>query len=75
MSDTVLSGPPESIVPTRYWHRREDGRIQCDLCPRFCKLQEGLRERFQAPTPAVWRVVIHRLADDQLAEADRYPVL
>jgi len=30
-----------SIVPTRYWHVLEDGRIQCDLCPRFCKLQEG----------------------------------
>src|SRR6059036_2071147 len=28
-------------VPTRYWHRLEDGRIQCDVCPRFCKLQEG----------------------------------
>ncbi len=28
-------------VPTRYWHQLEDGRIQCDVCPRFCKLQEG----------------------------------
>lgn len=32
-----------SVVPTRYWHRLEDGRIQCDLCPRFCKLHEGQR--------------------------------
>ncbi len=31
----------EGVVPTRYWHRLEDGRIQCDLCPRFCKLHEG----------------------------------
>ena len=23
--------------PTRYWHRLEDGRVQCDLCPRACK--------------------------------------
>jgi len=30
-----------TAVPTRYWHRLEDGRIQCDVCPRFCKLQEG----------------------------------
>ena len=30
-------------VPGRYWHRLEDGRIQCDLCPRFCKLKEGQR--------------------------------
>jgi pyruvate formate lyase activating enzyme len=32
-----------SIVPTRYWHRLEDGRIQCDLCPRLCKLHDGQR--------------------------------
>ncbi len=32
-----------SVVPTRYWHRLEDGRIQCDICPRFCKLREGQR--------------------------------
>ena len=30
-------------VPTRYWHQLEDGRIQCDLCPRACKLHEGQR--------------------------------
>jgi pyruvate formate lyase activating enzyme len=27
----------------RYWHHLQDGRIQCDLCPRFCKLREGQR--------------------------------
>jgi pyruvate formate lyase activating enzyme len=27
----------------RYWHRLEDGRIQCDLCPRDCRLHEGQR--------------------------------
>src|ERR1700738_4301910 len=27
----------------RYWHRLDDGRIQCDVCPRFCKLNEGQR--------------------------------
>ncbi len=30
-------------VETRYWHRLEDGRIQCDLCPRYCKLHAGQR--------------------------------
>ena len=30
-------------VAGRYWHRLEDGRIQCDVCPRFCKLNEGQR--------------------------------
>jgi len=30
-------------VSTRYWHKLEDGRVQCDLCPRFCKLHAGQR--------------------------------
>ncbi len=30
-------------VPTRYWHRCDDGRVQCDVCPRACRLQEGQR--------------------------------
>ena len=29
--------------PARYWHFNDDGRIQCDLCPRDCKLHEGQR--------------------------------
>lgn len=29
--------------PAKYWHRLEDGRIQCDLCPRDCKLHDGQR--------------------------------
>jgi pyruvate formate lyase activating enzyme len=33
----------ESAVPTRYWHKLPDGRIQCDVCPRYCKLREGQR--------------------------------
>jgi len=32
-----------SAHPTRYWHRLEDGRVQCDVCPRECRLQEGQR--------------------------------
>ncbi len=30
-------------VPTRYWTRLDDGRVQCDVCPRRCKLAEGQR--------------------------------
>ena len=30
-------------APGRYWHRLEDGRLQCDLCPRYCRLREGQR--------------------------------
>ena len=29
--------------PGRYWHMLDDGRIQCDLCPRDCRLHEGQR--------------------------------
>jgi pyruvate formate lyase activating enzyme len=32
-----------TTVPTKYWHVLEDGRIQCDLCPRACKLRDGQR--------------------------------
>ena len=38
MDQQILEGQPG-----RYWHRLEDGRIQCDLCPRYCKLHEGQR--------------------------------
>jgi len=30
-------------VPTKYWHELDDGRIQCDICPRACKLKSGQR--------------------------------
>ncbi|MCC6272247.1 MAG: AmmeMemoRadiSam system radical SAM enzyme, partial [Deltaproteobacteria bacterium] len=33
----------KDTVPTKYWHKLEDGRIQCDTCPRFCRLHEGQR--------------------------------
>ncbi|HYE36532.1 AmmeMemoRadiSam system radical SAM enzyme [Methylocaldum sp.] len=29
--------------PTRYWRMLEDGRVECTMCPRFCKLQAGQR--------------------------------
>ena len=32
-----------SAVPTRYWSRLGDGRVQCDVCPRRCRLHEGQR--------------------------------
>jgi pyruvate formate lyase activating enzyme len=28
---------------TRFWHPLADGRIQCDVCPRECRLHEGQR--------------------------------
>lgn len=31
------------MFPTRYWHRLDDGRVQCDVCPRACKMRPGQR--------------------------------
>lgn len=33
----------DTVTPARWWHALPDGRIQCDLCPRDCKLHEGQR--------------------------------
>jgi pyruvate formate lyase activating enzyme len=35
--------PDEAVVPGRYWRRLDDGKVQCDVCPRRCQLQEGQR--------------------------------
>ncbi len=40
-SERETPGRPEAGVPTRFWHDLPDGRVQCDLCPRYCKLHEG----------------------------------
>ncbi|MEJ2679779.1 MAG: AmmeMemoRadiSam system radical SAM enzyme [Gemmatimonadota bacterium] len=32
-----------STIPTQYWSSLPDGRVQCDLCPRECRLREGQR--------------------------------
>jgi len=31
------------LFPARYWHALPDGRLQCDVCPRLCKLHDGQR--------------------------------
>jgi pyruvate formate lyase activating enzyme len=33
----------ESRYPARWWHLLDDGRMQCDLCPRDCRLHDGQR--------------------------------
>jgi pyruvate formate lyase activating enzyme len=42
MFDDVSLADPHT-VPTRFWHRLDDGRVQCDVCPRACRLHEGQR--------------------------------
>jgi pyruvate formate lyase activating enzyme len=34
---------PPATWPGRWWHVLADGRVQCDLCPRECRLHEGQR--------------------------------
>jgi pyruvate formate lyase activating enzyme len=33
----------QSNYPGRWWAMLPDGRVECRLCPRFCKLNEGQR--------------------------------
>ena len=42
-ADAFCVGVGVFTVPTKYWHVLDDSRVQCDLCPRFCKLHEGQR--------------------------------
>ena len=32
-----------SGVVGRYWEKLSDGRIQCNVCPRYCQLRDGQR--------------------------------
>lgn len=41
---SIPPGPATTYAGrTRYWHALPDGRVQCDLCPRDCRLREGQR--------------------------------
>ena len=39
----ALATLASSTVRGRYWRRVDDGRLQCDVCPRACRLREGQR--------------------------------
>ena len=44
MSDLApAEAQPIVGTPTRHWHALADGRVQCGVCPRACKLAEGQR--------------------------------
>ena len=40
-SDAASPKDKPKPFSAKYWHSLPDGRIQCDLCPRYCKLREG----------------------------------
>ena len=33
----------DDIATTQYWTKLDDGRVECQQCPRLCKLHEGQR--------------------------------
>ena len=41
--DALAEAPAPLTHPTRWWHQLPDGRAQCDICPRECKLRDGQR--------------------------------
>jgi pyruvate formate lyase activating enzyme len=41
--DRAVTNDIETGTPARWWHALPDGRVQCDLCPRDCRLHEGQR--------------------------------
>ena len=43
MTEGLNSESGDQRYPARWWHKIEDGRLQCDLCPRDCRLHEGQR--------------------------------
>jgi pyruvate formate lyase activating enzyme len=43
MVTSEISLDEPHTVPGRYWHRLDDGRVECDVCPRACRLREGQR--------------------------------
>ncbi len=43
MTARLDEGVHGDLHPGRWWRKLDDGRIQCDLCPRECRLHEGQR--------------------------------
>ncbi|MBF0425686.1 MAG: AmmeMemoRadiSam system radical SAM enzyme [Magnetococcales bacterium] len=43
MTHPLLTLNDPGVVTTQHWQRLADGRVQCDVCPRACRLREGQR--------------------------------
>jgi len=39
----VTAMTAEDSIKVEYWSRTDDGRIECQLCPRFCRMRPGQR--------------------------------
>ena len=33
----------QDAIPVEYWRALDDGRVECTLCPRYCRLRSGQR--------------------------------
>jgi pyruvate formate lyase activating enzyme len=38
-----MDAETETCVDVEYWTRLVDGRIECNVCPRFCRMRPGQR--------------------------------
>ncbi len=68
MDQDIITG-----APGRHWHPLEDGRVQCDLCPRFCRLHEGQRGLCVVRARRDGRMGWQRGVGVQAAQDDRTP--
>lgn len=39
----MVNALTDHVVPTRYWEKQPNGRVQCTVCPNLCRLAEGQR--------------------------------
>lgn len=39
----MIQAVDKGVVPTKYWEKRPNGRVQCNVCPNYCRLAEGQR--------------------------------
>ncbi len=58
MPDDDVPAAEEFRAPARLWHALPDGRIQCDVCPHYCRLDDGERGRCLARARVGDRIVL-----------------
>lgn len=63
-----LSVDDPYTVPTRHWHALPDGRVQCDVCPRACRLHDGQRGLCFVRGRVAARVVLASLCGKEFAD-------
>jgi pyruvate formate lyase activating enzyme len=43
LNSSSFDADDATVVRTKYWQTLSDGRVQCDVCPRHCRLNENQR--------------------------------